>query len=71
MSYTPENEDLKGPVSEIIDGIQKFKVASLHRKNGGGRWSGGGEWGVEHLAELTRIENMLNDVELALRVLIR
>ena len=71
MDCKPENEYIEGPVSEIIEGIQKFKVASLHRKNGGGRWSGGGKWGVEHLAELTRIENMLNDVKLALRVLTR
>lgn len=65
MSYTPENEDLEGPVFHIIGGIKMFKNAASNRK------SGDSGWNDNHLAELTKIENMLNDVELALRVLTR
>lgn len=65
MGYRPENEYIEGSISEIIEGIRKFKDVAFHRRNG----SSG--WGVEHLTKLTEAENMLNDVELALRVLTR
>ena len=60
MSYTPENQEIDEPVSNLLDAIHAFREVSNNRRHDS-------EWSEEHIIELVDIEKKLLDIELHLR----
>jgi hypothetical protein len=60
MSYTPEEQQIEGPVDKIFDAIEEFRKAAHERL------AHPNDWSQEHRTELYETLKLLLDVQMKL-----